>query len=81
VADDRVTDGQVVHRRADGVDPAGVLVPEDQRQLRRDDIGEPAVDDMQIGTAQAGPADPDDNVIRPRHLGFWHVIQPRRLPV
>jgi len=81
VANDRVTDSQVVHRRADGVDPAGVLVSEDQRQLRRDDIGEPAVDDMQIGTAQPGTTDPEDNVIRPGHLGFWHIIQPLRLPV
>ena len=81
VADDRVADGQVLDRRADGVDPAGVFMAEDDGQVGRDDVGEPAVDDVQVGAAQPGAADPDDDVLRPGRLGFWHVVQARRLPV
>ena len=51
VADDRIADGQVLDRRADGVDPAGVLVAEDEGQVGRNDVGEPAVDDVQVGAA------------------------------
>ena len=58
MADDGVADGQVLDRRADRVDPAGVLVAEDNGQLGRDDVGEPAVDDVDVGAAQPGAADP-----------------------
>ena len=81
MADDGITDGQVLDRRADGVDPTGVLVAQDHRQLGRDDIGEPAVDDVEVGAAQAGAADPDDDVVRPVRLRFRHVVQLRWLPV
>ena len=81
MADDRIADGQVLDRRADGVDPAGVLVAEDEGQVGRDDVGEPAVDDVQVGAAQPGAADPDDHVVRPGRLGFRHVVQGWRLPV
>jgi hypothetical protein len=69
VADDGVTDGQVLDRWANGVDPAGVLVAEDNGQLGRDDVGEPAVGDVEVGAAQPGAADPDDDVVRPGCLG------------
>ena len=65
MADDGVTDGQVLNCRADRVDPAGVLVPEDEGQVRRDGVGEPAVDDVQVGAAQPGAVDPDDDVVGP----------------
>lgn len=51
MADDGITDGQVLDRRADGVDPAFVFVPEDHGQLGRDDVGEPAIDDVDVGAA------------------------------
>jgi hypothetical protein len=81
VADDGVTDGQVIDRRADRVDPAGVLVPENKGQIRRDGVGEPAVDDVQIGAAQPGATDPDDDVVRPGCLGFRHIVQLGWLPI
>jgi hypothetical protein len=31
--------------------------------------GEPAVDDVQVGAAQPGAADPDDYVVWPGYLG------------
>ena len=65
----------MLDRRADGVDPAGVLMAQDQGQVGRDGVGEPAVDDVQVGPAQPGAADPDDHVVRPGYPGFWHVVQ------
>jgi hypothetical protein len=75
VADDRVADGQVFHRRADGVDPPGVLVAEDDGQVGRDDVGEPAVDDVQVGAAQPGAAKPAQLplVSHMRDWVIWHA--------
>ena len=81
MADDGVTDGQVLDRRADRVDPAGVLVPENKGQIRRDGVGEPAVDDVQIGAAQPGAADPDDYIVLPGCQGFRHLVQLGSLPI
>jgi hypothetical protein len=71
----------VLDRRADGVHPAGVFVAEDDGQVGRDDIGEPAVDDVQVGAAQPGAADSDDHVLRPGWLRFCHLVQAWRLSV
>jgi hypothetical protein len=56
-------------------------VTENQRQVGWDRVGEPAVDDVKIGAAQPGAADPDHHVVWPGRLGLRHVVQPWRLPV
>jgi hypothetical protein len=79
VQDHRVTGLQMLNRRADRVDPAGVLVP--QRVRERDvALGCPlAFDDVQVGPAQTGSADPDDHVERPDGLRLGDILDNRAL--
>ena len=69
MADDGVTDGDVVHRGADLVHPAGVLVAERQRQIGGHRWGEPPVADVHVGAAQPCPGDPHDHVVRTGDVG------------
>ena len=81
MADDGVTDGDVVHRGADLVHPAGVLVAERQRQIGGPRWGEPPVADVHVGAAQPCPGDPHDHVVRTGDRGLGDLVQSRRLMV
>ena len=69
VADDRVADLDVGDAGADLVDPAGVLVAGDVGQLDAGLLRPLAFLDVQIGAAEAGGADLDDDVERTRIFG------------
>src|SRR5579859_66426 len=74
VQDHGVADGHVGDRRADLVYPAGVLVAErvGQRGVHR---GVPLpLDDVQVGPADAGPADLHDDVQRALDARLGHLV-------
>ena len=81
VHDDRVADGDVRHRGADLVDPAGVLVPEDVGQLHAALLGPLALLHVQVGAAQPGAADAHDDVVRPGDLRLGDLLDLERLVV
>ena len=58
--------------RADGIDPAGDLVSEGQREL---DPRLRSVDDMQVGVADAASGDTDPD-LRARWLGERDILDP-----
>ena len=74
VQDHGVADGDVGDAVADRLDPAGVLVAEDVGQRRAHPLVPLTEDDVQVGAADAGPADLDDHVERPGDLGLGHVV-------
>ena len=65
VQDHGVADGHVGDRRADLVHPARVLVAQDVGQRGAHGRVPLAVDDVQVGAADAGAADLHDDVERP----------------
>src|SRR3954467_3877323 len=79
--DHRVTDREVGDAVAYRVDPAGVLVSQH--------IGQPGIlnglplplDDVQVGPADPGAADPDDDVQRARYLRLRDLVDRRILVV
>ena len=70
VQDHGVADGDVGHRRADLVHPAGVLVADRVGQRRVHRLGPLALDDVQVGAAHAGAADLDHHVERALDRGL-----------
>ncbi len=74
VQDHGVADGDVGDALADLVDPAGVLVADDVGQLGVHGLGPVAVDDVQVGAADAGAADLDDHVERALERGLRYVV-------
>ena len=64
-----VADGSGGDVVADRVHPARVLVPEHDRRPEAGRLHEP-VDGVQVGRADAGAADPDDDVARAARLGL-----------
>jgi hypothetical protein len=81
MADDRITDADFIHRGADLVHPPRVLVPESTRQVDGHRGSEPTVPDVQIGTAQPRPTDPDDDVVRASDRRLRHFIESGTLTV
>ena len=80
-----VEEHRVAHRRgrdvvADRVHPAGVLVPEDDRDREAGRLHLP-VDRVEVGRADAGPADPDDDAPRPARLGLGALDELERAVV
>jgi len=73
-----VAGGEVGDLRADGLHPAGVLVPDHQRQLHGDDAVEPPLDDVQVGAAEPRPTDADDDVERSADLGRRDLVELQR---
>jgi hypothetical protein len=74
VRDDRVTDRDRRHGRPDLVDPARVLVPDDERQPRRREVPHP-LEDVQVCAAHAGAADADDDVERALDRRLRHLVE------
>jgi hypothetical protein len=73
VQDHLVTDGHIGHCVTDGMHPSGVLVSDGVRQFDPG-LGLPlAFQDMEVGAADAGAADPDDDVERAVDLGLGYV--------
>jgi hypothetical protein len=62
------------------VHPAGVLVSEHDRQPDADRLHQ-ALDRMQVGRADARPADPDDDVAAPERLGLGALDELERCVV
>ena len=62
MADDRVADFHPLHAFADFLDPAGVFVTHDVREIDLDLAAPNAFDDVQVGSAHAGASDPHDDV-------------------
>jgi hypothetical protein len=75
-----VADRHRSHGVADGVHPARVLVPEHDRGIDARRRHQP-VDRVQVGRADAGAADPDDDAPRPVRLGLGPVDQLERAVV
>ena len=74
---DGLADLPALHARAERLDPAGVLVPERERQL----VGQKArgpLHHVQVGVARTRPADLHEHLARPR-LRHRHVPQDGRL--
>ena len=61
---------------AEGVDPAGVLVAERERRLVRHQSGRELVEQVEVGVADAGAADLDDDLAGTR-IGLRDVAQLR----
>ena len=59
---DTLADVQVLDACADGIDPANDLMARDDRNLR---VGQFAIDDMQIGAADAAGGDLNPYLARP----------------
>ena len=79
VQDDGVADGHVGHRRTDLMHPAGVLVPEDVGQRCAHRRVPLALDDVQVGAADPGPADLHDDVERAADLWLGNLVDHRHL--
>ncbi len=62
MADHRIADLQMRHGRAKLFDPAGILMAHDMRQRHFHLAAPDAFNDMQIGPANPGAADPHDHV-------------------
>src|SRR5690349_6858850 len=77
VQDDRVADGHVGDGRADLVHPARVLVPEDVGERGAHGRVPLALDDVQVGPADAGAADLHDDVQRSADLRLGYVVDHR----
>src|SRR5438445_3305813 len=63
-------------------DPPGVLVAEGVRQLEVGErLAQDALDDVEVGPAEAGPADLDDDVLGAADLRFRDVVDPETVVV
>jgi hypothetical protein len=62
VQDHFVADSDVADSAADGVDPAGILVPDCVGKLDLGFLGPLPFEDVQIGAADAGGADFDNHI-------------------
>ena len=74
VQDHRVADGHVRDALADLVHPAGVLVADHVGKVGVHRLGPVAVDDVQVGAADAGAADLDDDVEGPLERRLRYVV-------
>jgi hypothetical protein len=74
MADDGVADLDQRDGTADGFDPAGVFMAHDVRQGDRHTIAPEAFDDVEVGTANAGAADPHDDIAGAGDFRFGHVL-------
>jgi len=79
--DDRIADRNVANGRADRFDPAGILVADRVREARVKCGLEPALEDMEIRSADAGAGNPDDDVVRVHDPGLGHVDELERLVI
>ena len=62
MADHRIADLEALDARADLLDPAGILMPHDIGKLHIHLAAPDALDDVQVGAANAGATDADDDV-------------------
>jgi hypothetical protein len=81
VNDDGVADGNVLDSAADSVHPTRVLMAERVRQFDAALFLPLAFDDVQVGSAKPGSANPHDYIVRPTDLGFRNFFQNRSLAV
>ncbi len=65
---------EVVHAGADLLDPAGIFVAHDVGQMNLRLLGPDAFDDVQVGSADAGAADADDDVGIVLELGLGDIL-------
>ena len=74
MTDDGVTDLETGDSRAQGFDPARVLVTHDVGQLDVDLIAPDALDHVKVGAAHAGTPDAHDDICRTHYLRIGHVF-------
>ena len=74
VDDHRIADGDVVDGGAHRVDPARVLVAERVRERDARLLPPLTLDDVEVGPAEPGPADADDDIEGVGQLGFGDVL-------
>ena len=79
--DHGVIAAHVGDRGADLADPPGVLVTERVRQGDVALLRPLALDDVQVGPTQPGPADLDDDVQGAGDARFGHIVEDRLLLV
>jgi hypothetical protein len=79
--DNRVADGDVLHRRPDGVHPAGVLMAQGVGQLDVAFVLPLTFDDMEIGPAKSSAANTHDDIVRSCDLRVGHFFDPRTLAI
>ena len=72
--DYRVADLHVRDRRANLLDPAGILVPQGVGQLYAGQGRPLALNNMQVCPAQSRAPDPDDHVQGAFDLGFFYLL-------
>src|SRR5690242_11050052 len=74
MADYRVADFHPLHAFADFLYPTGVFVSHDVREVYLNLTAPNAFDNVQVGSAYAGPADPDDDIRGLVNLGIRDVF-------
>ena len=79
--DDRIAGRDVRHRRPDLLDPTRVLVTQGVRQLGVEGGLELALEDVQVGAADPGARDADDDVERSGHRRLGNLDELDRLAV
>lgn len=79
--DHGIADSDVLDGRADGVHPASILVAKRVGQLDVAFVLPLALDDMQIGAAQAGTPDTHDDIVRTGNLRIDDLLDGRPLAV
>ena len=79
--DDRVPGTHAGHRVADRLHPARVLVAEGVGELDVDLVLPDPLDDVEVGAAEAGAADPDDDVVVSVDVGLGNGVDPQWLVV
>ncbi len=76
--DHGVANRDIGHGGPDLVHPPGVLVPEDVGQRRVHPLIPLPLDDVQVGPADAGATDLDDDIQGAANLRLGHVVNDRR---
>ena len=81
VDDDRVAYLDGTHIAANRLDPASVLVARNVGQGHGDPLLPEPFENVEVGPAQAGPADPHDDVVRPLNAGLRNFGDLERLVI
>src|SRR6266699_6605109 len=79
MVNDRISDGYIAHRRANGFYPASVLMAQRVRQLHTRFLRPLSFDDMQISAAQTGTANTHDYIERTCNLWLGNLFDHRFL--
>src|SRR5216683_1113104 len=76
---DRISNGYIAHRRANGFYPARVLMAQRVRQLHTRFFRPLSLDDVQVGAAETGAANAHDDIKGGCNLWLSDLFDHRRL--